>query len=208
MIPSFIHLNKHQFKLRSFLILIFCVAIYPIDSQIIEGQNFCDGNKKGAYFPLNIKEKFIIWGDTYYVETHMGSESMNGKNYEIFKQEWESGDIGILHLRNKNGITYQFEDCTNMESIRLNTKFKKSHSWERKCENWKYRIVSKKGKLKTPLCKYNKLIVIEALIEGTRFHYYYLKGLGYIGATVNGELISFLAPIHPSKLKKERYKRS
>jgi len=56
----------------------------------------------------------------------------------------------------------------------------------------KYMITSYKGDLKTPYCSYKDLMVIEAYLQDGLYQFYYKKGHGYVGATKDGELLSYL----------------
>lgn len=165
--------------------------MYP---QLLEGQNFCGKNEKGSYFPLSIKIKKILWGNTYYYESIMGTKQINGKEYTEFKQEWKNKEVNTLYLREENGVVYQYEECCEQETIRFSTQFKKEYKWEDVDHSRLYKIISFKGKLKTPYCNYEDLLVIEAKMNSMVFNFYYLKGIGYVGATKNNDLISFITP--------------
>ena len=57
-----------------------------------------------------------------------------------------------------------------------------------------YKIITYDGKLKTPYCEYKNLLVIEAKMKSVTFNFYYLRGHGYIGATQDNKLISYISP--------------
>ncbi len=181
--------------MRKALILILVLLTIPkMFAQLKEGQNFCDENKDGSYFPLVIKEKKFFWADTHYVETKNGTKELNGKTYFEYLQKWESGNTEKLYLREEDGVIYQYEECCENETIRYNAKFKKGHNWKTASGEGEYTILTYNGTLKTPLCNYKNLMVIEANLKNGTFKFYYLKGLGYVGATVNDKLISCVTP--------------
>ena len=96
-----------------------------------------------------------------------------------------------LYLRAKSGTVYQYEKQSEIEFIRYNPNFKTGHKW--KNIETKYEILSTKGELKTPKNSYRNLLVLKSITPsyGT-FKFYYKKGIGYVGATQNGKLISYL----------------
>lgn len=163
-------------------------------SQLKEGQIFCNEIKDGSYFPLTKSEKIIYWSDTYYTETKSGAKNINGKLYQEFKQTWEGNNVSTFYLREENGVVYQYEECCKEETIRFDNTFKKGHTWKTAEGMSEYTIISYKGKLDTPFCKYENLLVVEAKIINGVFNFYYLKGHGYIGATKEGKIISCAAP--------------
>ena len=40
-----------------------------------EYQDFCNGNSKRSYFPLDIKKKKLVWSGTGYIETKKGTHT-------------------------------------------------------------------------------------------------------------------------------------
>jgi len=165
-------------------------------SQITEGQKFCEENKDGSYFPvsdLNFKKK-VLWAKTYYNETKEESKIINGKAYFQFRQEWENKNVVLLYLREENGVVYQYDESDKKESVRYDPSFETGHSWKTADGKDHYKIISYQGELRTPYCEYKKLLVIEADVSFGKYKFYYLKGLGYIGATKDDKLISCITP--------------
>jgi len=159
-----------------------------------EGQNFCKGIVGGSYFPLDIKNKKIFWYDTYYFEEQLATKERSGKIYLEYKQTWKDGHSDLLYLRNDKEKVLQFENGFENETIRFDSQFEINHSWENADKTAVYTILSYDGKLKTPYCNYENLLIIEAKFKSVTFKFYYLKGLGYIGATKNNQLISYITP--------------
>jgi hypothetical protein len=159
-----------------------------------EGQSFCDGDSTESYFPLLESKKIIVWGNTYYTEKKTGMKELNNKIYIEYTQTWESGDIAYLYLRKENGIIYQYEENTEDETIRLPHNFGVGDSWKTASNEASYEVISKEGKLKTPICNYSNLLVLKSTFKNGSFTFYYLKGHGYVAATVNNKLISFVTP--------------
>lgn len=167
-------------------------------SQLKEGQDFCSQNKNGEYFPLSIQKKKIFWKDTYYIETINGKKVIKGKEYIEIKQEWENKNVDFIHLREENNIIYESDECCENETIRFNKNFKVGDKWMKADNTMEYEIISFKGELITPYCEYKNLLVIQAKIASNTFEFYYLKGVGYVGATINlkgkQKLISCITP--------------
>lgn len=167
-------------------------------SQLKEGQDFCSQNKNGEYFPLSIQKKKIFWKDTYYIETINGKKVIKGKEYIEIKQEWENKNVDFIHLREENNIIYESDECCENETIRFNKNFKVGDKWMKADNTMEYEIISFKGELITPYCEYKNLLVIQAKIASNTFEFYYLKGVGYVGATINlkgkQKLISRITP--------------
>lgn len=177
------------------MFVLFVLFHFNLYSQISEGQDFCSKTENASYFPLSIAKKKILWSTTYYFETIVGKKEINNKEYIEFKQEWENKEVDFLYLREENGVVYQYDECCEKETIRLNSNFKKGDEWTNAEGTIRYKILSLKGKLKTPYCKeYQDLLVIEAAIGSKIYNYYYLQGHGYIGATQNKKLISCVTP--------------
>jgi len=177
------------------IILLLLLIATNLYSQIKEGQDFCDETINGKFFPLSIEKKKILWANTSYYETQNGIKIINGKKYKEYIQEWSNNHSDKLYLREQNGVIYQYEDCCEKETIRYDSKFKKGHTWKTADGKFEYKIISYNGKFKTPFCEYTNLLVIEAEIEKEVFHFYYLKGQGYVGATSHDEIISCVTPI-------------
>jgi len=186
---------------KGILILVLVILSVFSFSQLKEGQSFCDESVDGGYFPLSFREKVILWANTYYLETITGTKKINGKTYIEFKQAWENKNISMLYLREENGVIYQYEECCEDETIRYDIDFKEGKAWQTADGKGAYHIVSYKGKLKTPYCEYENLMVIEAKLAYGNYKFYYLKGYGYIGATKNDKIISCLAPEIPKRFK-------
>ena len=184
------------------LTLIFIISSIFSFSQLKEGQNFCDENPGEDYFSISYNRKIILWSNTYYLETKNGIKKINGKTYTEFKQTWKDNNVSTLYLRKENGIIYQYEECCENETIRYNKNFKEGETWKTADKKGEYKIISYKGKLKTPYCEYENLMVIEAKLKYGKYKFYYLKGHGYIGATENDKIISCVAPIIPKNTPK------
>lgn len=185
---------------KIFIILVSLLAFKGY-SQLKEGQNFCSQNEGGEYFSLSINKKKIFWKNTYYIETINGKKIINGKEYTEIKQEWENKTVDLMHLREENNIVYELDDCCENETIRFNKNFKVGDKWMKVDNTMEYEIISFTGELVTPYCEYKNLLIIQAKIASNTFKFYYLKGIGYVGATVNtndgkinNKLISCVAP--------------
>jgi hypothetical protein len=179
-------------KLFTFLCCLLATTFY---AQINEGQDFCEATKDGDYFPLSLEKKKILWADSSYLETQNGTKEINGKIYIEFLQDWGK-QKEKLYLREENGVIYQYDDCCTIETVRYDKNFKKGHSWKTANGKSTYEIISYNGKLKTPFCEYKNLLVIKAELEFGTYHFYYLKGHGYVGATTTkNKLISCVTPI-------------
>ncbi|MFY0630510.1 MAG: hypothetical protein JXR05_09020 [Flavobacteriaceae bacterium] len=181
---------KNKITLISFLLL-----STTIIAQFTQGQNFCDENKDGSYFPLVIEDKKIFWSNTHYIEAIAGRKTINKKTYIAFNQTWKEGNVDRLYLREENGVVYQYEECCGRkETVRYDKRFKDGHVWKTADKKGTYRILTTKGTFKTPLCNYKNVMIIEADLQGGKFKFYYLKGHGYIGASVNDQLVSYVTP--------------
>ncbi|WP_452223172.1 hypothetical protein [Lacinutrix chionoecetis] len=168
-----------------------------------QGQIFCDGDKNGTYFPLLDSKKYIIWGNTFYVEEIIGTKTKNGKTYKEYSQTWESGDVANLLLTEKNGNILQYIEENEEDKLRLPYDIKVGKSWKTNKGLVAYEITSLKGTLKTPVCNYSNLLVLKSSFQNGEFIFYYQKGYGYIGAAQDGELISFVVPRDPKELIEE-----
>lgn len=181
--------------MNQFFTLLCLLLTTSFYAQINEGQDFCDPNKNGDFFPLSLEKKKILWADYSYFETQNGTKQIKGKIYIEFLQNW--GDkTDKLYLREENGTIYQYEECCTTETIRYDINFKKGHSWKTADGKSTYEIISYNGKLKTPFCEYKNLLVIKAELDFGTYHFYYLQGHGYVGATTSkNKLISCVTPV-------------
>lgn len=175
-------------------ILLFFLGITLFGYGQKEGQNFCKGIVGGSYFPLDIKKKKIFWYDTYYFEEQIGTKERNGKTYLEYKQTWENGKADLMYLREINAKVLEFEEGLTQETTRYSPQFEEGYSWSKADKSVVYTILSYEGKLKTPYCNYDNLLVIEAKYKTVMFEFYYLRGLGYVGATENKTLVSYITP--------------
>lgn len=178
-------------KILLFILIFFSCFSY---SQLFENQKFCKESKGISYFPLEITKKKILWQDTFYFEIKNKTKVINGKTYVEFKQEWNNSESFLLYFREENKIIYQYDLCSEKETIRYNPKFKIGHLWKSASEKSEYQLITYNGKLKTPYCEYENLLVIKAKMPYGKFNFYYLKGQGYIGATKNNKLVSYVTP--------------
>lgn len=178
------------------LILTFLTLIisYPLFSQS-EGQSFCDEFESENYFPLDIEKKKVVWYSTHYFEEIAGTKIINNKEYIEFLQFWGNGGVDTLFLREENGSINQYEEDYAIETLRYDSKLKKGKRWKSSSEGVTYIIKSFKGKLKTPYCDYENLLIIKAKFTSTTYNFYYKKGYGYVGATnKKNNLISYVSP--------------
>lgn len=176
------------------LVLLFSLFFSLNATAQINGQSFCDGVVNGSYFPLTVKTKNLMWFNTSYTETQVATVTMNGKQYQLYIQVWANGTSDSLYLREENGVIYQYHKKSRTEFIRFDRTFKIRHKWTVPEMNVAYRIISTSGKLKTPYCQYENLVVIKAKYPTITYKFYYLEGYGYIGATTKNKLVSFASP--------------
>ena len=155
-------------------------------------QNFCKEDKNGSFFPFTNDFKKVIWRDTYYLEKKNNSKELNGKMYIEFEQESEKSGITLRYLREENGVVYEYEKCCNIETLRYDSKFVEGQTWKKGDNKSEFRIITYKGKLKTPYCNYENLLVIEGELSSKKFKFYYLKGFGYVGANQEDKLVSYV----------------
>ncbi|MEW4925136.1 hypothetical protein [Algibacter sp. 2305UL17-15] len=188
--------------MKNLLITILFISSFSTSAQK-EGQIFCEGDETETYFPSIDSKKYIVWGNTFYVEKLVGKKKLNNKTYKEFTQTWESGHVAYLYLREHDGIIFQFEECCSDDTIRIPKQPKNGLTWKSADGLSSYEIITLKGKLKTPICTYKNLLVLKSIFENGTFTFYYQKGYGYIGAVQNKELISFVTPISPKELLEE-----
>lgn len=175
------------------LILIFIT--FNAFAQLEEGEGFCETKENESYFPLDISIKKIFWGISHYTEERIGKKKFNGKTYIEFKQTWKEGNRDLIYFRSEKGVVYEYKEELNKEQVRYDSAFKVRHSWKALDGNTTYTITSFEGKLKTPFCEYENLMVIKAELKMETFLFYYQRGKGYVGAThVDKELISCITP--------------
>lgn len=158
-----------------------------------EGQDFCGGDPQGTFFPLDVVKKKIFWYDTYYFETTEGTETINGVVYQKIKQQWKDDTEATLLLREQSGMILQYETCCPDEMVRYNSTYKQGESWLSR-NNEKTTVVSYTEELKTPYCRYKNLMALKAEFKNVTYVFYYLRGYGYVGATKDGKLVSFVSP--------------
>ena len=157
-----------------------------------DGQNFCDGDDTEGYFKPLDWPKIVVWYDTHYNERLIGEQVVDGKSYKVYVQEWEAGSKDTLYLREEGTKTLEYYKETKKEIVRFDDAFKLGQQW--KGLEIRYKVRSFTAELLTPVCRYRNLMVLEAVYPKTTFLFYYLKGYGYVGATKDGNLISFVVP--------------
>lgn len=173
------------------IVLVMLLLSMKVIGQV-EGQNFCKGTEDGSYFPLNIDAKKLTWYGTYYYEKLKGTKKINGKFYKEFEQIWEKEGVDLLYLREENNIIYQYDEEKKNEFVRLDKNVQINTEWNGDDEV--YKLISMDGELITPYCRYKNLLIIESRDEKITYRFYYLKGLGYVGATREGKLVSYIKP--------------
>lgn len=169
------------------------------EKVIITDADFEKEIKKNTYFPLANSTKKIAWKNTYYHEKIENTKTFNGKEYISSFEEWESGRVKEIYLREEDGEVSQYEACCTTETIRFNENYKKGESWESADKKTKYKLITYSGKLKTPYKNYEHLLVIRKTRGRSVYDFYYKKRYGYIGATKRGVLISYVIPLNPTK---------
>jgi len=183
------------------LFMLFIASINSYSQK--EGQIFCDGDPSEDYFSLLDSKKYIVWQNTYYTEEKIGEKEVNKTIYSEYSQTWETGQVVHVLLRDHKGTVYQYEEELNKETVRLPKKVKKGKTWKTADGLVTYEIVSLTGELKTPVCDYKNLLVLKSTFQNGVFVFYYQKGYGYIGATKDDVLISFVIPRLPDELLKK-----
>lgn len=157
-----------------------------------ESQTFCKGGKTGSYFPLSIQHKKIRWYGGFYNETLAGEKKTGGKTYHELAQNWPDRDTDHILLREEKGKVFQYDPETGQDLLRYDPSLGINASWH--ILDRKYTIVRYDGQLETPFCDYRNLLVIRAEFESVTYSFYYQQGLGYIGATEDSQLVSYLMP--------------
>ncbi len=145
-----------------------------------------------GYFPLDIEKKIIHFGGYDYEEYMSGTKVIGNKQYTEYTQRWEAGNETQLYLRKENGKVLQYEECCDEDTIRYDESFLVGDTWLTVDSKTRYTIVTYDGKLDTPFFNYEKLLVIKAELSNTIYHFYYKKDYGYVGATQNNKLVSYL----------------
>jgi len=186
-------INRIQLVL-TIIALMGIVNLFSQEKVIVKESDFDKEIKKNTYFPLATSEKKIAWKNTYYFEKIDGFKTINGKEYTIRTEKWESGRVKTSYLREEEGIVYLYEVCCNIETIVVDKKYIRGKSWEKANKKVKYKVMTLAGRLKTPYNKYNNLLVISEKHLRNTYKLYYKKGFGYVGATRKGILISHVIP--------------
>lgn len=174
------------------ILIVFVLLCFKSFGQRFEGQNFCEEVKSSSYFPLDIESKKMFWYTTFYVETNKGKVVKEGKEYFSFEQKWNNTNVDVLLLREENGKVVQYDEKSNTDFIRFDNSFKVGQTWM--AGGVEYKIITYDGELKTPYCNYKGLMVMEAKYPKVTYRFYYLKGMGYVGATRDGKLVSCVTP--------------
>jgi hypothetical protein len=174
-----------------FFILLNCICY----SQKIEQKNFCKSNNEASFFPLDNNTKKVTWHDTFYIEKRKQIKNIKGKYYVEFEQETENDGTTLRYFREENGTIYEYRLIDEKETIRFDVRFEEGHCWKAANEKDEYKIISYDGELETPFCKYQNLLVIDAKWSFGHFTFYYAKGLGYVGATQDEKLISYVTSL-------------
>jgi len=177
-----------------YLIYIFTFLFFAVSTAQNEGQLFCEEDPSGSLFPLNIAKKKLVWQNTYYYETLLGKKTIKNNEYTAIEQAWENGSKDTMYFRKDNENVVMFEECCKEETLRYSNNLPIGESWKNADKLVTYTVLSYSGTLKTPYCEYENLMVLKASFENGTFLFYYLKGHGYVGATINGNLISFESP--------------
>lgn len=186
-------INRIQLVL-TIIALMGIVNLFSQEKVIVKESDFDKEIKKNTHFPLATSEKKIAWKNTYYFEKFEGYKTINGKEYTIRIEEWESGRVKKAYLREEEGIVYLYEVCCNTETIVVDKKYIRGKSWEKANKKVKYKVMTLAGKLKTPYGNYDDLLVISEKHLRNIYKLYYKKGFGYVGATRKGVLISHVIP--------------
>ena len=158
-----------------------------------QGQKFCDGYDDSSYFTL-LEKKKILWQNTYYFETYEGEITLNGNKYLKYKQKWQNGHIEYLYLRDEDGKVLQYEECCKTETVRYDEFFEPGQTWQDLNKEVTYTLISYTDTLATPYCTYTGLMSIKADYKTIAYTFYYQKGNGYIGAAVDGKIMSCITP--------------
>ncbi|WP_299336790.1 hypothetical protein [uncultured Psychroserpens sp.] len=102
-----------------------------------------------------------------------------------------------MFLRADDGVIYQYEDCCKEDTVRLTANTKVGQTWQTADKLSTYEIIALDGTLDTPVCNYEGLLVLKSTFKNGTFTFYYQKGYGYVGATIDDQLISFVIPRVP-----------
>lgn len=164
-----------------------------------EGQSFCGGDPGAPFFTLHSGTKYIVWDNTYYSEKNVGIKVIEGVEYTHYQQIWEAGPTNDLYLREGKGTVFQYEACCDDDTVRLPAQQENGLTWQAADKFSTYEIISIDGELETPVCNYKDLLVIKSTFKNGEFTFYYQQGYGYVGATINDELISFVIPRLPKE---------
>lgn len=176
--------------MKKLMLLVLLLSNLSVFAQK-EGQIFCEGDASESYFTLLSAKKVIYWSDTYYIEKKVGLKTINDKEYIEYLQAWENGQKVSLFLRTENGKVFQYEECCDEDTLRFDDNLKAGDKWKTADNLVEYEIIATDISLKTPVCNYKNILKLKSTFKNGSFEFYYLKGFGYVGASIDGELISF-----------------
>lgn len=179
--------------MRNLILAIAIVTLGNVYSQK-EGQDFCKGDPEGSYFPLDIRNKKVLWSDVFYFETFEKDTIVNGNKYLEFKQVWKNGDTDILLLRQERNVVVQYYPEVKKEIVRFDASFEPGHIWTNESLDATYTLIGYNETIETPFCKYQSLMAIKAEYPKVTYIFYYLRGYGYVAATRDNKVISAVSP--------------
>ena len=167
-------------------------------------QTYLSHAQNQSYFPLSdstgLKQTFIM-GDKSFTEYYLIDKQQKGEyQYSVRVRQYSWGEADSSLFREGEKYYYSRDKETHLETIEMPKDPIVNESWLESDSSWRYEVKSINATLKTPTCKYENLIMIEAeQLTGRdknnkypKYYNYYARGKGYIASVVNGKLLSYL----------------
>ena len=177
-----------------FQLLILTLMFFNCNHAQSNLKDICGEFQGDQYFPLDIQKKKIIWKDTFYNEILTDTVVIENKSYTKFVQNWEDGSTNEIYLRKEDGMIRQYEECCEYDTTKLPDEIIEGAEWLNADFKKKHVVLSLSGKLSTPFCDYEDLLVVKVSTYSDEYNYFYKKGIGFVGATEKGKLVSYISP--------------
>lgn len=172
------------------------------DLDVFPEQDVCNPLQLGKNFEgISLGSRKVFQTGDVYFTTEFDEEwtEINGTKF-VKRLTYNLGNVSTFYFtEKKDGIYYLEPDSL---TLTLDVPFKphKGKKWQDVSGDWEYEIKETSAEFKTPECTYQSCLVIKATMlnlrdeDGEAYVYenYYLKGFGYIGSTLNGDLTAHL----------------
>ena len=164
-----------------------------------------DINDIHPYYPLNertLEYKYFESSHSMTVKFLKEKTILNEEHYTVKETKYSWGKTKSSYCRLLDGEIVFLDIESKNEHVNIPRDLSRGYKWSDN-ENWNYEIIGTNEKMKTPIDKYDNLLVIRAIKLPTNndkvklpiYYNYYKQNIGQVASFSEGKLLTYLVEV-------------